>query len=91
MQVTLSGKVAIAKVSKIKQELDEALAANEASITVDLSTVETVDTAGVQLLFAFYRDARASGVEVLWCEVPPRLCDTASQLGFDLHSLGWAA
>ena len=48
---------------------------------LDGAAVTEVDTAGVQLLVAFVRDARAAGREVVWVQPAPAVTALARTLG----------
>ncbi|MBB6186221.1 STAS domain-containing protein [Rhodanobacter sp. MP7CTX1] len=49
--------------------------------TLEASGVERVDTAALQLLVAFHRDALARGQQVAWASVSAPLRDAAERLG----------
>ncbi|MBX3695264.1 MAG: STAS domain-containing protein [Steroidobacteraceae bacterium] len=55
--------------------------ASKGSVTLDASAVERVDTAGVQLLVAFWRDRRATGRGVAWYGAGPVLQAAFDALG----------
>jgi anti-anti-sigma regulatory factor len=49
--------------------------------TLDAIGVERIDTAALQLLVAFHRDAQARGTKVAWSGVSAPLRDAAEKLG----------
>jgi phospholipid transport system transporter-binding protein len=51
------------------------------SSTLDATAVERVDTAALQLLVAFHRDALARGGKVAWAGVSTPLREAAERLG----------
>jgi len=53
----------------------------DSAVSMNISQLKQVDTAGVQLLYGFQRDAAAKGMNLLWSEPPPVLRDAASILG----------
>ncbi|GAB2563670.1 STAS domain-containing protein [Dyella jejuensis] len=69
----------IADVSDLHRQLREALDASR--IVLDGSAVERVDTAALQLLVAFQRDAGTRGCPVSWAGASAPLRDAAVQLG----------
>lgn len=74
----------LAHAAQLHAAFKQALA-QKRSLRLDLSRVQVVDTAGVQLLLALRRDAEKNGITATW-EAPTReLCAAASQLG--LHEV----
>lgn len=55
-QLALSGPLVLAGIGRARVALMEALSASDA-LVVDLSAVERIDTAGVQLLLSLMREA----------------------------------
>ena len=70
----------IRSVRELKQKLVEALAA-QGTISVEASQVRRADAAGVQLLAAFFRDARAAERRVEWKSTSESLQQAAQLLG----------
>ncbi len=61
-------------------------------VLLDASNVERIDTAALQLLFAFVRDRRAGGLEVSWQGSSAALLDAADLLDMRVQlGLGAAA
>jgi len=66
--LALDADLRIAGAPALRETLLAALAAGE-PIAIDGSAVGQVDTAGLQVLAAFSRDARAAGLSVTWAGV----------------------
>jgi anti-anti-sigma regulatory factor len=69
----------IASVGDLHAHLREAL--NAPQIVLDGTTVDRIDTAALQLLVAFQRDAQQQGRQVNWLGASGPLHDAATQLG----------
>ncbi len=63
--LTLAADCTVAEADDLKAELARRLAASE-PVTVDVSALQRIDTAGLQLLAAFVRDRRTAGRAVQW-------------------------
>lgn len=91
-EVRLGESLTIAQIRGIYEELKRVLqtAGAGATLRLDATAVESVDTAGTQLLVAFVRAAQAQGMVVRWRQgVAPALSECARRLG--LHeALGLA-
>jgi ABC-type transporter Mla MlaB component len=70
----------VAEADALKSELAARLQASE-PVTVDVSAVQRIDTAGLQLLAAFVRDRRTAGRVVAWRGRAPVLDAAAGLLG----------
>jgi anti-anti-sigma regulatory factor len=80
--IRLGDSLTIAQVRLVHRELKQALAAvGGSAVTLDGSAMEAVDTAGVQLLAAFLREAQTRGITVRWRNVPAALPECARRLG----------
>jgi ABC-type transporter Mla MlaB component len=78
--VALGDSLTLERVTALHEQLKSALAAgNEAEL--DCSQVVAADTAGIQLLAAFARDARGKGMQLRWREPPQLLRDGVARLG----------
>lgn len=53
------------------------------AVNIDLSEVERVDTAALQLLYDFQRDAVIQDLVVLWAKPSKVFCDAVDTLGMD--------
>jgi anti-anti-sigma factor len=61
LQLALDGELTIYRAAELKERLLDALAATEAVLEIDLSGVDEIDTAGLQLLMLAKREAAACG------------------------------
>lgn len=78
-RVDMAADCRIADVGQLHRQLRVALDASQ--IVLDGSTVDRVDTAALQLLVVFQREAQKRGRQVSWAGVSAPLHDAASQLG----------
>lgn len=69
-------------------QLEAVLVDSPEVIEIDASRLESVDTAGMQLLYAFARDAQGLGKTVRWHGVTPALREAAQVLGM-ASMLAW--
>ena len=63
--LTLRAECTVAEAEALKSELVRRLDDSE-PVTVDVSALQRIDTAGLQLLAAFVRDRRTAGRQVHW-------------------------
>jgi anti-anti-sigma regulatory factor len=77
--VALPASLVIRDVAGVAQQLGAALTGG--ALVVDASAVTAVDTAGLQLLLAAQRSARARGISARWLGASPTLTRAASALG----------
>ncbi|SFW62537.1 STAS domain-containing protein [Luteibacter sp. UNCMF366Tsu5.1] len=82
--LALDADLRIGAAPALRDALLGALAAGEA-VQLDGTAVTQIDTAGLQVLAAFSRDARAAGLPVAWTGVSDPLRRGVSVLG--LHAL----
>jgi anti-anti-sigma regulatory factor len=73
----------------LKQQLDGILSAGGA-VHLDGAAVRSADTAGIQLLVAFSREAKMRNVEIIWRDASEVLVQSAARLGLSTL-LGLAA
>lgn len=78
-RVALPADCRIADLAALKSALEAALSAPAAAL--DGSLVERIDTAALQLLAVFRREAAARGVAVAWQGASDVLRDGAARLG----------
>ncbi|MGO4702118.1 STAS domain-containing protein [Dyella sp. 2RAB6] len=78
-RVALPADCRIADLATVKAALEAALSTPAA--TLDGGAVERVDTAALQLLAVFRREAAARGVAVAWLGASEALRDGAARLG----------
>lgn len=70
----------IAVAAELRDILLQALQAGQ-PVTLDGSTVTRADTAALQVLLAFFQDARSQGIPVRWAAPSPALIRSAALLG----------
>ena len=87
--VALPEECGIASAAKLQAALLKRLG-DGASVKIDASAVQRVDSAGLQVLAAFARDRRAAGRDIEWVGVPESLADAASLLSLT-DALGLSA
>ncbi|MFT4101720.1 MAG: STAS domain-containing protein [Burkholderiaceae bacterium] len=73
--IRLDGELTIYRAQEIRQALRDALAAAGPSLTIDLSAVTDIDSAGVQLLMAARRQALDEGRTLALVEHGPAVVD----------------
>jgi ABC-type transporter Mla MlaB component len=78
--VTLGANCSIKEVAALRESLCAVLDAHE-PVSIDASAVERIDTATLQLLYAFVRDRFAADREVVWQGVTGQLSEAARLLG----------
>jgi len=78
--ITLEGDVGIANVNILHGELKEALQ-QSLKITIQANDLSHIDTTGVQVLYAFVREAKQSEIEVQWQNLPESFLKTVAVLG----------
>ena len=79
-RLTLNGNLDIALVGKLKTRM---LKAAERCVDVNLyaEKLDTIDTAALQLLYAFVQCVKANGKGVVWHQPSEALLNSASLLG----------
>lgn len=63
--VALSAELRIGNARALQAMLSEALA-SDGEIVIDATAVQSADSSGLQLLYAFVRDSKARGLAVSW-------------------------
>lgn len=81
-ELVFEGRLVAAGVREVHRRLDEVLA-RAVPIELHAEGLERIDTAGVQLLIAFYRTARQRGLNVQWRSVSPALRASSVTLAVD--------
>jgi ABC-type transporter Mla MlaB component len=76
----LAAECTVAGAETLKEELAWRLG-ESSPVTVDVSALQRIDTAGLQLLAAFVRDRRTAGRAVAWRGRAPALQAAAGLLG----------
>ena len=81
-QTTLvfEGSLDIAGAGLLREQLMQALSEKQ-PVVIDAANVERVDTAALQVLTAFFKDAGAQNLEVRWKEPAQVLTNAAQMLG----------
>jgi anti-anti-sigma regulatory factor len=69
--------------AQLKRQLLDLLGRAE-SVTIDPTAIERIDTAAIQLLFAFERDRLAAGREVTWRTPTAAFSQAVATLGLKL-------
>lgn len=78
--IVLEGALDIAGAGKLRERLLRVLSAKQ-NAAVDASHVERVDTAALQVLTAFFKDAVAQNLDIQWQEASQSIKDAARLLG----------
>ena len=78
--ITLAANCSIKEVATLRQQLIAAVDVT-GPVVIDAEAVERIDTATLQVLYAFVRDRLAGDREVTWQGVPAALTDAARLLG----------
>ena len=71
----------IAGAAALRQQLIQALERGKSPVVFDASNVERADTAALQLLAAFFKDAGAADIQAQWKDPSAALCEAAALLG----------
>lgn len=84
--LTLPEALCISEAGRLYRELMSLLSGRQ-PITLNGSQVETADTAGMQVLTAFHREANRIGISIRWQEPSASLTRAAVTLGLseELH------
>lgn len=77
----LKAQLGIREAVDLKARLGKLLESGGREVALDASKVEKVDTAIMQLLTAFYRSAKAQGIEVKWKNPSEGMLRSAELLG----------
>jgi ABC-type transporter Mla MlaB component len=76
----LSADCTVAASAALKSGLLEVLR-EPTSVTLDIASVQRIDTAGIQLITAFVREREALGLQVEWRGAAPAFTSAARLLG----------
>lgn len=87
--MTLREQLDVAAAASLHAALRDLLTAN-GRLEVDGGAVMQVDTAVMQLLLAFVREAGWRGLSLRWVDVSDRLREAAGTLGLQ-GAMGWSA
>ena len=80
--LALTAECSVAEADSLKSELKRRLEESE-PVTVDVSALQRIDTAALQLLAAFVRDRRGAGRAVRWRGQAAALDTAAGLLGLN--------
>jgi ABC-type transporter Mla MlaB component len=78
--ITLGDSLTIAQVGDLYAQLLASLA-EEQAVNIDISNIERVDTAALQLLYGYQRDGHAQGLVIIWSNPSKVFCDAVDILG----------
>lgn len=78
--IALDADLRLSQAQALRERLLKALASGN-PVTLDGGDVAQVDTAALQVLCAFGRDASNAGLSVAWGRVSPALREAAAMLG----------
>ena len=79
--VCLPQELGITQVEACYAQLAEALSTASEVVIIDASALKQIDTAGVQLLYAFVQEAGKKGASISWLESSQELEAVSGQLG----------
>jgi len=78
--LVLEGSLGIAEAEAMHQQLSQILNAH-VDVSIQSEDLSRVDAAGVQLLYAFVKEAKSRSVPLQWASVSDALLETATVLG----------
>jgi len=78
--LVLEGSLGIAEVESMHQSLSQILDAH-VDVTIQSEDLSRVDAAGVQLIYAFVKEAKSRSISVKWASLSETLVETATMLG----------
>ena len=81
--LALGPDLTIAQAAAWRDQLLDALCTSPDSLTLDLSAVTDIDSAGVQLLLAARRSVSERGATLTLAGVPPLVADALAVFGLD--------
>jgi ABC-type transporter Mla MlaB component len=80
IEIDCGESLTIAQVAEMYARLLTSLA-EEQAVSIDISRIARIDTAAVQLLYSFQRDAKAQGIVIIWSDSSKVFCDAVDILG----------
>ena len=78
--VYLEGDLGIVQIHELYTQLGSVLK-SAASIEIDAADLKQIDTAAVQLLYAFVQETKSRGLTLVWKQTSETLNSSAEQLG----------
>lgn len=85
-EIQCGEQLTIGQCADIYAQLLAAMAEGQA-VSIDISAVERVDAASLQLLYSFQRDAQSQGLVTIWSEPSKVFCDAVDIVGMDAFYL----
>jgi ABC-type transporter Mla MlaB component len=79
-RLALAGDLGLEQLEELKRRLD-GVVCRARPVTLDVTQLERIHTAGLQLLAAFVRARQAQGRTVVWEGISPWLAEAIQQLG----------
>ncbi|WP_417499897.1 STAS domain-containing protein [Methylophaga sp.] len=80
VEINCAESVTIAQVADLYAQLLMAMAEGQA-IQINLSDIERIDTAVIQLFYSFSRNAQLQGLVVIWSNPSQLFCEAVDRLG----------
>ncbi|MAX52877.1 MAG: hypothetical protein CMH22_12955 [Methylophaga sp.] len=80
VEINCAESVTIAQVADLYAQLLMAIAEGQA-IQINLSDIERIDTAVIQLFYSFSRNAQLQGLVVIWSNPSQLFCEAVDRLG----------
>ena len=80
----LSGRVDIAALAALKEELTQAIAGGRTQLLLTMAAVSFIDSSGLGLLVGLQKELRGRGGGLALCEVPPQ-----ARMALRLTRLEW--
>ncbi|MGI9319990.1 MAG: STAS domain-containing protein [Thiogranum sp.] len=82
--IVLDENLEISDADALLEQL-QAIMTTSNSVIMDGSQVKVIDTAILQLLVAWFRQAQQHGTRISWQQPSDTLCNTAALLGLEMH------
>ncbi len=80
IEINCAESVTIAQVADLYAQFLMSMAEGRA-IQINLSDIERIDTAVIQLFYSFSRDAQLQGLVVIWSNPSQLFCEAVDRLG----------
>ncbi len=87
MNIRLPVTTSVRECATLQQQLLELVDVAD-TVTVDVGDIELIDTAALQLLFAFSRERSANGLHTVWQGDNPALRQAADSVGLQFGDSG---
>lgn len=89
--LSITGEMTIMAASAVRDQVLAALQESSTSATLDLSQVEAIDSAGVQILLAARRTAAARELGLVVTGITPAIAEALAVYGLDAEHLSTGA